>query len=135
METMTKTYASILKQIEALQQDAERARQKEIAGVVGRIRDAIDAYKLTAEDLGFVGGFGSAVGAVSTKKAAVSTGALPPAGKRRGPKPKANKGPKAPRLVKYRNDSGGTWGGLGKRPDWLRAALAEGKQLSDFAVK
>jgi DNA-binding protein H-NS len=126
METMTKSYANILKQIESLQQDAERARQKEIAGVVGRIRSAIDAYKLTAEDLGF--------GAAAGKKAAV-TGALPPAGKRRGPKPKANKGAKVPRLVKYRNDSGGTWGGLGKRPDWLRAALAEGKQLSDFAVK
>ncbi len=127
METMTKTYASILKQIEALQQDAERVRQKEIAGVVGRIRDAIDAYKLTAQDLGFIGGFAGT--------ASKSTAALPPAGKRRGPKPKANKGVKAQRVVKYRNDSGGTWGGLGKRPDWLRAALAEGKQLSDFAVK
>jgi DNA-binding protein H-NS len=130
METMTKTYASILKQIEALQQDAERVRQKEIAGVVGRIRDAIDAYKLTAEDLGFVGSFAGTAG----KKAAV-TAALPYTGKRRGPKPKANKGVKAQRVVKYRNDSGGTWGGLGKRPDWLRAALAGGKQLSDFAVK
>jgi DNA-binding protein H-NS len=133
METMTKTYANILKQIESLQQDAERARQKEIAGVVSRIRDAIDAYKLTAQDLGFIGGFGSA-GGMAGKKAAV-TAALPPAGKRRGPKPKANKGVKAQRVVKYRNDSGGTWGGLGKRPDWLRAALADGKQLSDFAVK
>jgi DNA-binding protein H-NS len=130
METMTKTYASILKQIEALQQDAERVRQREIAGVVSRIRDAIDAYKLTAEDLGFIGGF-----AGTASKKAAATAALPPAGKRRGPKPKGNKGVKAQRVVKYRNDSGGTWGGLGKRPDWLRAALAEGKQLSDFAVK
>jgi DNA-binding protein H-NS len=126
METMTKSYANILKQIEALQQDAERARQKEIAGVVSRIREAIDAYKLTAHDLGFGG---------ATVKAAAATGALPPAGKRRGPKPKGNKGKKAPLPVKFRNDSGGTWGGLGKRPDWLRAALAAGKQLSDFAVK
>jgi DNA-binding protein H-NS len=126
MEFMTKTYATILKQIESLQQDAERARQKEIAGVVGRIREAIDAYKLTAEDLGF--------GRTAGRAGAAADGVAAP-GKRRGRKPKANKAAKAPRVVKYRNDSGGTWGGLGKRPDWLRAALAEGKQLSDFAVK
>ena len=48
---------------------------------------------------------------------------------------KAAKAPAAPKVVKFRNDTGGTWGGLGKRPDWLRNALAAGKQLSDFAVK
>jgi DNA-binding protein H-NS len=38
-------------------------------------------------------------------------------------------------VVKYRNETGGTWGGRGKRPDWLRAALASGKTLADFEVK
>ena len=42
-----------------------------------------------------------------------------------------------PRKVaaKYRNgDTGETWSGRGLQPKWLKAALAEGKQLSDFAI-
>jgi DNA-binding protein H-NS len=38
-------------------------------------------------------------------------------------------------VVKYRNEDGAGWGGRGKRPQWLRDALAAGKQLSDFEVK
>jgi DNA-binding protein H-NS len=112
---MTKTYAQYIKQIEILKADAEKARRKEVQGVVGRIREAIDAYGLTAEDLGF---------GVKGKRAAKAAPA-----KKRGTKAK----PVA--VVKFRNDSGGTWGGRGKRPQWLRDALAAGKTLSDFAVK
>ena len=37
--------------------------------------------------------------------------------------------------VKYRNtDTGETWSGRGLQPKWLKAALAEGKALADFAV-
>lgn len=114
---MTKTYAQIVKQIEGLKQDAERLRRKEIDGVVGRIREAIDAYGLTAADLGLAGK------AKSTAKAAA------PARKR------GRKAAKPTRAVKFSNGSGGTWGGLGKRPQWLRDALAAGKTLADFAVK
>lgn len=114
---MTKTYAQYIKQIEILKADAEKARRKEVQGVVGRIREAIDAYGLTAEDLGF---------AVKGK----SAGKAAPA-KKRGAKGKA----KPVAVVKFRNDSGGTWGGRGKRPQWLRDALAAGKTLADFAVK
>jgi DNA-binding protein H-NS len=147
METMTKSYAQIVKQIEVLKQDAERARQKEIAGVVSRIRDAIRVYSLSADDLGLGTGapkaanVAKAVKAAKPMKAAKAAKAVMPADspfkvkKKPGPKPKAKKAGKAPMVVKFRNDSGGTWGGLGKRPDWLRAALAAGKQLSDFAVK
>ena len=38
-------------------------------------------------------------------------------------------------VVKFSNGAGGTWVGRGKRPQWLRDAIASGKQLSDFAVK
>ncbi len=115
---MTKTYAQIVKQIEALKQDAERARRKEVDGVVGRIREAIAVYKLTAEDLGF-----GTLGKRGPKAAAPA---------KRGRKAA---GAKAVAVVKFRNETGGTWGGRGKRPQWLRDALAAGKQLSDFAVK
>jgi DNA-binding protein H-NS len=37
--------------------------------------------------------------------------------------------------AKYRNKaSGETWSGRGLQPRWLKAALATGKKLSDFAV-
>jgi DNA-binding protein H-NS len=115
---MTKTYAQIVKQIEVLKQDAEKVRRKEIEGVIGRIREAIEVYKLTAEDLGFGGKKAKAAG-------------QPAAPAKRG----ARKAVKAVAEVKFRNESGGTWGGRGKRPQWLRDALASGKSLQDFAVK
>jgi DNA-binding protein H-NS len=37
--------------------------------------------------------------------------------------------------AKYRNTSTGeTWSGRGLQPRWLKAALASGRKLSDFAV-
>lgn len=120
---MTKTYAQIVKQIESLKQDAEKVRRKEVEGVIGRIREAITVYNLTADDLGF----GSKRGKPG-RKAAASSG--------RGRGASANgKATKTEAVVKFRNDSGGTWGGRGKRPQWLRDALASGKKLEDFAVQ
>jgi DNA-binding protein H-NS len=115
---MTKTYAQIVKQIEVLKQDAEKIKRKEIEGVIGRIREAIEVYNLTAEDLGFGGKKAKAAG-------------KPASAVKRG----ARKAVKAAAVVKFRNESGGTWGGRGKRPQWLRDALAAGKSLQDFAVK
>jgi DNA-binding protein H-NS len=116
---MTKTYAQIVKQIEVLKQDAEKIRRKEVEGVISRIREAISVYNLSADDLG-----------LGSKKAApVGKGAAKTV-KRRGAK-----AAKAAAVVKFRNESGGVWGGRGKRPQWLRDALASGKTLADFAVK
>jgi DNA-binding protein H-NS len=117
IEHMTKTYAQYIKQIEVLKADAEKVRRKEVQGVIGRIREAIDAYGLTAQDLGF-----------AAKGQAKSATAAPA-------KKRAAKAAKPVAEVKFRNDSGGTWGGRGKRPQWLRDALNAGKTLADFAVK
>jgi DNA-binding protein H-NS len=115
---MTKTYAQILKQIKVLQADADKVRVKEVEGVVGRIREAISVYNLSAEDLGF------GTKAKGPKQAAAE------------PKKRAGrKAAKTAAVVKFRNETGGTWGGRGKRPQWLRDALAAGKTLADFAVK
>jgi DNA-binding protein H-NS len=119
----TKSYADIVKQIESLKAEAETQRKKEVDGVIGRIREAISVYNLTAEDLGF---------AATKAKAAAAQPALP--GTRQTKASKARKaGVKA--AVKYSNGNGGTWAGRGKRPVWLRDALAGGKTLADFAVK
>jgi DNA-binding protein H-NS len=117
MATKSKSYQNILKQIETLKAEAEKVRRDEIGGVVARIREAIEHYGLTAADLGL------AVKAKPGPKASVA------------PKRKKRKGAaKSAGVVKYSNGAGGTWGGRGKRPTWLRDALAAGKQLSDFAV-
>lgn len=36
--------------------------------------------------------------------------------------------------VKYRDDKGNTWTGVGKRPNWVRAALDGGATLEQFRV-
>lgn len=117
--SMKKTYTQVVKQIEALQQEAEKLRRHEIDGVVSRIREAIEHYGLTAGDLGL---------APKSARGALATG-QPAAKKRR----KAGKARPA-RAVKYRDEAGHTWGGIGKRPQWLRDALAAGKTLQDFSV-
>jgi len=45
----------------------------------------------------------------------------------------ARKGSKV--AAKFRDADGNTWAGRGKRPVWLREALAAGRTLEEFAVK
>lgn len=111
---MTKTYAQVMKQIDSLKREADDIRRKEVEGVIARIQEAIRVYGLTASDLG-----------LGTTRKARAAKTMP---KRRG------KPAKAAPVVKFRDEAGNTWGGRGPRPVWLRAALAAGKQLSDFAV-
>lgn len=121
---MTKSYAQIVKQIEVLKADAEKLRRKEVEGVVGRIREAITVYGLTAEDLGFAT---KAKGKPGPKPKAAAAAPAKKRGRKAAAKPVAE--------VKFRNETGGTWGGRGKRPQWLRDAINSGKTLADFAVK
>ncbi len=118
----TKSYDQILKQIETLKTEAEKARRGEIEGVVNKIRTAIAHYNLTPEELGFA----------ARAKPGPKPGGVRAKGKP-GRKPNPFKKPKG--VVKFANGVGGTWGGIGKRPQWLRDAINSGKQLSDFAVK
>lgn len=41
----------------------------------------------------------------------------------------------AKRPVKFKDEKGNTWTGIGQRPRWLQKALAAGKTLEDFAVR
>jgi DNA-binding protein H-NS len=119
METpMSKTLAQLKKEIANLTREAEKLQRKEIEGVVVRIKEAIEAYGLTAADLGLGG-------AKRGPKAAGTAGRKVAA--KRGRK-------KADGAVKFRDESGNVWGGRGPRPKWLRDALTSGKQLSDFAI-
>jgi DNA-binding protein H-NS len=109
---MAKTYEQVMRQIDGLKAEAEKLRRKEVDGVIARIREAVKHYGISAEDLGLS----------RAPKAAASRG------------PKVRRKAKTPAVVKFRNDSGGTWGGRGKRPQWLRDALLAGKTLDDFKV-
>lgn len=114
---MTKTYAQLKKQIEALTKEAEALKKAERDGVIARIKEAVEAYDLTAADLG-----------------------LAPARARPGRKPgrkaagRKTRKPAGAAAVRYRDAEGNTWGGRGPRPAWLRNALQAGKTLQDFAV-
>ena len=113
---MSKSYSQVVQQIEVLKAEAEKLRKKEVDDVIKRMKEAIKVYGLSASDLG--------LSAARTARAAKA-----PA--RRARKPRAAKSA-AP--VRYRDANGNSWVGRGKRPQWLRDALAAGKTLQDFAV-
>lgn len=115
---MKKTYTQLTKEIEALKVKAEAVRMKEVAGVVGRIKEAIAVYGLTAKDLGFN---------EPTEGKKASPGKSPSAKKNFAPTLAAE-------AAKFRDSSGNTWVGRGPRPQWLRDALAAGQALNSFAI-
>lgn len=95
-----------------------------MAEVVAKIKDVIAHYGLTAADLGL------APVARKNAKAPAASGGKPASKQRKkgGPKP-------SPRAVKFKDDQGNTWGGMGKRPAWFKAALASGKSPEDLLAK
>ncbi len=126
---MAKSLKQVLQQIDKLQKEAAALRSHEISGVVARIREAIDHYGLTAEDL-----FGAtrrrgpkAAGTDSAAKAGKPT--------------KAGKAPRKARAKpgagqpKYHDGAGRTWTGVGKRPVWFKDALAAGKTAEDLLIQ
>lgn len=112
------TLATLNAQIAKLQAQADALRTKEIAEVVARIQEAIEHYGLTAADLGLDGTKSKAA------KAAGGAAAQKSKGKAASKKPA--------RRIKFADGQGNTWGGMGKRPDWFKAALAAGKKPEDL---
>jgi len=94
------------------------------AEAIAWVKDAIARYGFTAADSGLrkapgrPGKSPAAVGRKPAKNGRKSTTAKP-----------------AERAVKFKDDRDHTWGGIGKRPDWFRAALAAGKTPEDLVAK
>jgi DNA-binding protein H-NS len=109
------TYLELQKQIESLQREADALKAKERKGVIERMKEAIAAYGITAAELGLVDGRGARKGSNKVRKGRIS-----------------NK--RSASSVAYADSSGNAWVGRGKRPNWLREALAGGAKLEDFAV-
>lgn len=116
---MAKTIAQLNAQIAKLQKEADALKAKEVAGVVARMKVAIEHYGLTAADLGFTGRAPKAVKSVGNVVAKKS-------------RKKAVKKPAG--VIRYRDDAGNTWTGHGQRPKWFLTALESGKKPESLAV-
>jgi len=92
----------------ALEKEIESTRKQERAEAISKVRALMSQYGLTAADL--------------NSKPATKTGGG------------SGKGGKV--AIKYRNTAtGDTWSGRGLQPKWLKAAIAAGRKVEDFAVK
>ncbi len=84
------TYKDLLAQKNKLEEQLEAARQKELATITEQVRQVVQEYGLTAEDIGLA------------------------------PKRAAKRGPKAAPVPKYRDPkTGATWTGRGRAPAWI----------------
>ncbi|NRF71317.1 H-NS histone family protein [Aquincola sp. S2] len=102
------TYRNLTAEIARLQAQADKLRDAEKAGVIGRIREAISVYGISADDLGL---------SKSAKGGAVRGAAVT----------------QAPQfgVAKYRDPATGkTWTGRGKPPAWIAGA----KDRSAFLI-
>lgn len=101
------TISELLEQRAALEKQIAEAQREARSSAIAQVKALMTEHGLSLADL-------------STRAAPSSPKAKAPSGKV---------------AVKYRNaTSGETWTGRGLQPKWLKAALASGKQLSDFAV-
>jgi DNA-binding protein H-NS len=104
--------ADLERQAAALAEQIETARQQERESVLQQIRSLMAEHGVTLAELGTGRGKTPRVG-----KAAKS----------------ASTGRKV--APKYRDAAtGDTWSGRGLQPNWLKAALASGRKLEEFAL-
>lgn len=132
---MAKTYAQLKQEIDLLSNKAEAVRQREKAGVAARIRDAIDIYGFTFEELGFATGKSAAAKGPAAKGAKAKGPKARGAAKKSGSKPTAPKSAGQSRsTAKYSDGAGKEWSGRGPKPGWVKDGLAAGRTLESFAM-
>jgi len=103
--------ADLIAQRAALEKQIAEARREGRSSAIAQIKSLMAEHGLTVADLG------SKAPAASAAKTSA----------------KSRKGRKVP--AKYRDpETGTTWSGRGLHPKWLKAALAKGRKLSDFAI-
>lgn len=107
----------IKSQIEQLEKKAVAVKRSETKKVIAQIKALMKEFELSPRDLGFTS---PDVGRNALTK----------------PKKKSIKKVRTRRLipVKYRNASGDTWTGRGKKPVWLATAIANGASIEEFRV-
>ena len=109
--------AALEQQAAALAQQIEDARRAERASAIAKVKALMAEHGVTLAELGGAKGAAAPrpVRAVKEKREKASSPRKVPA--------------------KYRNAAtGDAWSGRGLKPNWLKAALASGSKLEDFAV-
>ncbi len=102
------TLQDLMAQKEALERQIEQTKSSERGAAIDKVKALMAEYGLTPADLG-------TRSAKSAAKRAKSGGGKVAA--------------------KYRNASTGeSWSGRGLQPRWLKAAIASGRKIGDFAV-
>lgn len=100
------TLQELLAQKEAIERQIEQTKKHQRGDAINKVRALMAEYGLSLVDLGAKSGVKGKSGGGSGKVPA-----------------------------KYRNASTGeSWSGRGLQPRWLKAALASGKKIEDFAV-
>jgi len=100
------TYNELISQAQALMQQAEQVRKQEQANVISSLRATMKEHGITIEDL---------AGTSVRKSGGVKSRSKAPA--------------------KYRGPNGELWsGGPGRKPEWVKAALAAGQNLDSFRI-
>ena len=95
----------LLAQKAALEKQIAEAQREQRSAAIAQIKTLMSEYGLTLADIGSRGG------SAPTRRAAGKVAA------------------------KYRNAATGeSWSGRGLQPNWLKAALASGRSLAEFAV-
>jgi DNA-binding protein H-NS len=102
------TLQELLAQKAELEKQIIETQRNERTEAITRVRSLMAEHGLTVADIA------AKSGASVKSGVGKSSGKVPP---------------------KYRNpDTGETWTGRGLQPKWLKAALAQGKTLGDFAL-
>ena len=104
------TLQELIAQKEALEREIEQTKTRDRSDAIGKVRALMSEYGLSMSDLS---GKGASRG---------------------GPRESSGKtGSKV--AAKYRNTAtGDSWSGRGLQPKWLKAALAAGKKIEEFAI-
>jgi DNA-binding protein H-NS len=116
---MAQTYKQLTAQIAKLSQQAENVRQSEMAGVIERIKSAIEAYNLTPEQL-----FDASPSVAAKRSGAASSGKSAPA-KKRPAAGRARGGFERPWRLAARSISSRSTAGRKARPRRSRVALRQ----------
>ena len=99
------TLSELLAQKAALEKQIDETQREERGAAISKVKAVMAEYGLTLADIG------SRPAAMPMRKAGSKVAA------------------------KYRNPAtGDSWSGRGLQPKWLKAAMASGKTLGDFAV-
>lgn len=126
----------LIAQKNALEKQIAEAQRLHRGDAIAKVKAMMAEFGVTMADLGggsgsssaaSVGNSGSVGNAANTTS--TSKSATPKAAKRAGSATGKKVAPK------YRNAAtGDTWSGRGLKPKWLTAALASGRQITDFSI-